>query len=163
MTSAGRAVTLRDIAEQVGIPPAAVSMALTGSKRISVKTRAAVEAAAADLGYVGSSAARALRMQQAGAIALIVPTSATHVFGHTYFMHVLSGVSTVANERDTKLLVSTNSDESHGVAAYERVMRSQSEEGAIGTAAAIEEATVERLVASRLPIVLIGNFPYLPN
>ena len=163
MSREGRAVTLRDIAERVGITPAAVSMALTGSKRISARTRIAVEAAAADLGYVGSSAARALRKQEAAAIALIVPTSSTHVFGHSYFMHVLSGVSAVANARDSKLLISTNSDESHGLAAYERVMRSQSADGAIVTSATIDDPTVERLVASRLPIVLIGNFPHIES
>jgi DNA-binding LacI/PurR family transcriptional regulator len=76
---------------------------------------------------------------------------------------VMNGVSTVANARDTKLLISTSSDESHGLAAYERVMRSQSADGAIVTSAAIDDPTVERLVASRLPIVLIGNFPYIPN
>src|SRR4051794_34877522 len=113
--STGRAVTLRDIADQLGITPAAVSMALSGKSRISESTRLAVEKAAADLGYVGSSAARALRVQKAGTIALIVPTTAAHVFTHIYFMQVLSGVSNVANARDIQLLISTNADDSNGL------------------------------------------------
>lgn len=156
-------MTLRDIAAVVGITPAAVSMALNGSSRISDRTREAVETAAAELGYVGSSAARALRKQKAGAIALIVPTTSTHVFGHSYFMHILSGVSTVANARDTQLLISTNADESNGLAAYERVMRSKSADGAIVTSAAVDDQTVERLIAGQIPIVLIGNFPGIPD
>ncbi len=157
------AITLRDVAERVGVTASAASMALSGSSRISEKTKSAVRAAAADLGYVPSSAARALRNQRAGAVALIVPNTTRHVFGHSYFMHVLTGVSSVANERDNQVLVSTNSDEENGLAAYERVMRSKSADGAIVTSAAVTDLNVERLSQSGLPVVLIGNFPYLPE
>jgi LacI family transcriptional regulator len=154
-------VRLRDVADLVGVTAAAASMALADSPRISDKTKRAVRAAATQLGYVPSSAGRALRSQRAGAIALIVPNTTQHVFGHSYFMHVLTGVSSVANERDTQVLVSTNPDEAHGLAAYERVMRSKSADGAIVTSAAVTDLNVERLSQSGLPVVLIGNFPYL--
>lgn len=156
-------VTLRDIADRVGVTPSAVSQALAGNTRIGERTRIIVQEAAAELGYVPSSAARALRNQRAGTIALIVPTTATHVFGHSYFMLVLEGVTSVANEHDVQLLISTNPDNEHGLAAYERVMRSHSADGAILTSAAIDDPTVERLIESGLPVVMIGNFPYLPN
>jgi DNA-binding LacI/PurR family transcriptional regulator len=156
-------ITLRDVAERVGITPSAASMALADSSRISDKTKSLVRAAAAELDYVPSSAARALRKQRAGAVALIVPNTTRHVFGHSYFMHVLTGVSSVANDRDTQVLVSTNSDEANGLAAYERVMRSKSADGAIITSAAVSDPYVERLSQSGMPVVLIGNFPYLPD
>lgn len=142
---------------------AAASMALADSSRISAKTKDAVRRAAADLGYVPSSVGRALRNQRAGAIALIVPNTSRHVFGHSYFMHVLTGISDAANARDMQVLVSTTSDNGFagGVAAYERVVRSRSADGAIVTSAAITDAGLEKLVASGLPVVLIGNFPYL--
>ncbi|NUR90335.1 MAG: LacI family DNA-binding transcriptional regulator, partial [Nonomuraea sp.] len=158
-----RRVTLRDIAARVGVTPSAVSMALADNPRIGADTRKAVKEAARELGYVPSSAARALRNQRAGTIALIVPRTATHVFEHTYFMHVLEGTSSVANEHDVQLLVSTNPDNEHGLAAYERVMRSHSADGAILTSAAIDDPTVERLIGSGLPVVMIGSFPYLPS
>lgn len=158
-----RRVTLRDIADRVGVTPSAVSMALGGSGRIGEETRATIQAAARELGYVPSSAARALRNQVAGTIALIVPTTASHVFGHSYFMHVLEGTSSVANEHDVRLLVSTNAEYEHGLAAYERVIRSRSADGAILTSAAIDDPTVERLIDSGLPVVMIGTFPHLPG
>jgi DNA-binding LacI/PurR family transcriptional regulator len=156
-------VTLKDVAGLVGITPAAASMALSGNERISAKTRERVREAAAELGYVPSSAGRALRKQKAGAIALIVPNTSRHVFGHSYFMHVLTGVSAAANARDTQVLVSTSADEANGLAAYERVMRSKSADGAIVTSAAVSDSNVERLADGGLPVVLIGNFPYLPH
>lgn len=155
-------VTLRHVAERVGLTPAAVSMALSGSSRISEKTKVAVREAAAELGYVPSSAGRALRRQQSGAIALIVPNTTHHVFGHLYFMHVLTGVASVANGQDAQLLVSTNADEADGITAYERVLRSRSADGAIVTSAAIGDPNVERLTTSGLPVVLIGRFPEFP-
>ncbi|MFI5889567.1 LacI family DNA-binding transcriptional regulator [Actinoplanes sp. NPDC051513] len=160
---ADRRVTLQDVADRVGITAAACSMALRDSDRISPATKAQVRAVAAEIGYVGSSAARALRRQRAGAVALIVPTTSKHVFGHSYFMHVLSGVTSVANEHDTQVLIATNADEARGLTAYERVMRSHSADGAILTSAAIEDETVGRLLASGLPLVLIGNFPQLAD
>jgi LacI family transcriptional regulator len=156
-----KSVTLKDVAQRVGVTAAAASMALAGHDRISDTTRAAVRRAADELGYVPSSAGRALRNQKAGAVALVVPNSAQHVFGHLYFMHVLDGVSEAANAHDAQVIVSTNADAERGVVAYERVMRSRTADGAIVTSAAIDDTNVERLVASGLPVVLLGNFPYL--
>lgn len=157
----GRAITLKDVASRVGITPAAVSMALSGSRRISESTTERVRAAADELGYVGSSAARALRSRRSGVIALIVPNSTQHVFGHSYFMHVLIGVSQVANERDAQVLISTSASEESGLTAYERVMHSRTADGAIITSAAIDDPNIARLAASGIPVVLIGNHPGL--
>jgi DNA-binding LacI/PurR family transcriptional regulator len=158
-----RTVTLKDVAQKVGVTPAAVSMALSGHSRISRATADRVRAAAAELGYVPSSAAKALRKQRSGAIALIVPNSTQHVFGHSYFMHVLTGVSFAANARDVQVLVSTSATEASGLTAYERVMRSRTADGAIVTSAAIGDPGIERLAAGGLPLVLLGNFPDLPD
>ena len=161
--STSRSVTLKDVAARVGVTPAAVSMALGGSTRISEATAARVKAAASELGYVPSSAAKALRSQRSDAIALIVPNSTQHVFGHSYFMHVLTGVSSAANERDVQVLVSTSASEASGLTAYERVMRSRTADGAIVTSAAIGDPNIGRLAASGLPVVLLGSYPDLPG
>jgi DNA-binding LacI/PurR family transcriptional regulator len=155
--------TLRDIANEVGISVSAVSMALRDHPRIGVETKSRVITVAEELGYVANSAGRALRERRADAVALIVPNTSQHVFGHSYFMHVLTGVTAVANERDSQVVVSTNPDESTGMAAYERVMRSGRVDGAIVTSAAVTDDNIGRLVKSGLPLVLLGNFPYLPD
>ncbi|CAN5391527.1 LacI family DNA-binding transcriptional regulator [soil metagenome] len=156
-------VTLRDLAGHTGLSVSAVSMALLDHPRIGADAKARVREAAQELGYVANSAGRALRAQRAGAIALIVPNTSQHVFGHSYFMHVLTGVTDAANSRDSQVLISTNPDETHGMAAYERVMRSGSVDGAILTSAAVDDVHLQRLVASGLPVVLLGRFPYLPD
>ena len=155
-------ITLKDVAERVGVTSAAASMALADHARISAKTKEAVKKAAIELGYVPSSAGRALRVQRSEAVAVIVPNTSQHVFGHSYFMHILTGVSSVANAHDLQVLLSTTTEEAGDVAAYERVVRSRSADGAIVTSAAVTDLNLEALVESGLPVVLIGNFPSLP-
>ncbi len=156
-------VTLKDIAARAQVSKSAVSMALLDHPRIGADTKARVRLVAEELGYVANSAGRALRARRAGAIALVVPNTSQHVFGHAYFMHVLTGATDVANAHDAQLTVSTSPDETHGLAAYERVIRSGSADGAIVTSASVTDANIKRLVDSGIPVVLLGRFPHLPD
>jgi DNA-binding LacI/PurR family transcriptional regulator len=158
-----RSVTLRDVAAAVGVSRSAASMALADHPRISQATKDAVRTVAASLGYVPNSAGRALRAGRSASIAIVVPNTGQHVFGHPYFMHLLVGVTAAANQRDAALMVSTNPDETHGVAAYERVLRSQAASGAIIASASVNDPNVNRMVDASMPVVLVGRFPHLPQ
>ena len=163
-TTGGRgAVTLRDIAGQMDLSVSAVSMALLDHSRIGAETKARVREVADRLGYVPNSAGRALRAKKADTIALIVPNTSQHVFGHAYFMHVLTGVTDVANGLDAQVSVSTNPDATSGMVAYERVMRSGSADGAIITSASVHDENIARLVAGGIPVVLLGRYPHLAD
>lgn len=152
-----KAPTIADVAREADVSAAAASMALRGHSRISVKTKARVEAAAERLGYVANAAARSLREQRAGAIAVVVPHTGSHVFGHMYFMNLLEGITEVANARDSVVVISTNPDAEHGVAAYERVLRSGRTDGAIIASAALDDPYLARMAVAGLPVVVIGN------
>jgi DNA-binding LacI/PurR family transcriptional regulator len=163
-SASGRApVTLRDIATVVGVSPSAVSMALADHPRIGRETKEAVRAAARELGYVANSAGRALQAGRSTSIAVVVPNTAQHVFGHPYFMHLLVGVTSSANTHDSAVLISTNPATDHDPAAYDRILRSQAAGGAIIASAAINDPNVSRMVDNGLPVVLIGRFPHLPQ
>ena len=153
-----RPVTLADVAAAAGVSISAVSMALADHPRIGVATKENVRVLAKELGYVTNSAARALRSQRSATIALIVPNTGQHVFNHPYFMQLLLGVSEISNCHDISLLVSTNSDDRHGVAAYERVLRSRAADGAIVASAAVDDTNIARLAEFGLPVVLIGHY-----
>jgi DNA-binding LacI/PurR family transcriptional regulator len=158
-----KAVTLADVAAAAGVSVSAVSMALADHPRIGSKTKQQIHSLAEELGYVSNSAARSLRSQRSGTIALIVPNTGQHVFGHPYFMQLLVGLSEVLNARGASLLVSTNPDERHGVVAYERVLRSKAGDGAIVASAAVDDVNVLRLVDSGLPVVLVGHYPAIAD
>ena len=133
-------------------------MALRDHRRISEEARARVQAAAAELGYVRNAAGQALREQRAGAIAVVVPNTGHHVFSHPYFMHLLEGVNEAANQRDAVVMISTSQDKEHGVAAYERILRSRRTDGAIVASAAVDDPNVKRMATSGFPIVVIGEW-----
>jgi DNA-binding LacI/PurR family transcriptional regulator len=158
-----RAVTLADVAAAAGVSVSAASMALADHPRIGTTTKRHIHSLAEQLGYVSNSAARSLRQQRSGTIALIVPNTGQHVFGHPYFMQLLVGVSEVLNAKGASLLVSTNPDEMHGVVAYERVLRSRAADGAIVASAAVDDVNVLRLVDSGLPVVLVGHYPAITD
>lgn len=162
-TGSRGAVTLRDIARHTDLSVSAVSMALLDHSRIGAETKARVREVADRLGYVPNSAGRALRAKKADTIALIVPNTSQHVFGHAYFMHVLTGVTDVANGLDAQVSVSTNPDATNGMVAYERVMRSGSADGAIITSASVHDENIARLVAGGIPVVLLGRYPHLDD
>ncbi len=155
--------TLRDIARDVDLSVSAVSMALLDHPRIGAETKARVRDAANRLGYVTNSAGRALRAQMAGAIAVIVPNTGAHVFGHAYFMQVMTGVTEVANGRESLVFISTSADASNGVSAYAAIMRSRAADGAIVTSASVDDMNIGRLVETGMPVVLLGSFPHLPD
>lgn len=155
--------TLEDVARLAGVSRSAVSLALRDSPRISVAKKAEIRATADRLGYVPSSAGRALRAQRAGAVALVIPNTSNHIYGHPYFTHLLVGVTDAAQAHDSVTLVATNDDDQGGVTAYERVLRSGAADGAIVTSAAAADPNVSRMVHSSLPVVLVGRFPNLPT
>ncbi|MCU1471676.1 MAG: LacI family transcriptional regulator [Glaciihabitans sp.] len=163
-TSRRSRATLRDIARDLDLSVSAVSMALLDHPRIGAETKARVRDAANRLGYVTNSAGRALRTQMAGAIAVIVPNTGAHVFGHSYFMHVMTGVTAVANSHESLVFISTTSaDAGSDVSAYEAIMRSRAADGAIVTSASADDTNIGRLVETGMPVVLLGRFPHLPE
>lgn len=69
-----RMATQKEIARRAGVSVSAVSAVVNGTThtRMSEETRARIEAVIAAVGYVPNDAARALRRQQAGTIAVVV-------------------------------------------------------------------------------------------
>jgi DNA-binding LacI/PurR family transcriptional regulator len=82
-----------------------VSRVINGSPRVSDRTRAAVQQAIADLGYVPHRAARALAANRSDAIALVVPEAETRLFAEPYFSGILRGVSAELADTDIQLLL----------------------------------------------------------
>ncbi|WP_162146113.1 LacI family DNA-binding transcriptional regulator [Inquilinus limosus] len=67
---------MADIARMAGVSVATVSRALAGSPRVNEETKARIEAAVRDTGYVVNRMARGLRLQQARQVFVMVPNIA---------------------------------------------------------------------------------------
>ncbi|MEU9336848.1 LacI family DNA-binding transcriptional regulator [Streptomyces sp. NPDC048290] len=97
--------TLEEVAARAGVGRGTVSRVINGSPRVSDATRAAVEAAVAELGYVPNTAARALAANRTDAIALVVPEPETRFFAEPYFSDMLRGVGAELAETEMQLLL----------------------------------------------------------
>lgn len=97
--------TLEQVAARAGVGRGTVSRVINGSPRVSDRTKAAVEDAIAELGYVPNRAARALAANRADAVALVVPEPETRLFEEPYFAAIIRGVSAELAESDIQLLL----------------------------------------------------------
>ncbi|WP_445524422.1 LacI family DNA-binding transcriptional regulator [Streptomyces cyslabdanicus] len=97
--------TLEEVAARAGVGRGTVSRVINGSPRVSDATRAAVEAAVAELGYVPNTAARALAANRTDAIALVVPEPETRFFAEPYFSDMLRGVGAGLSDTEMQLLL----------------------------------------------------------
>ncbi|MFF0202260.1 LacI family DNA-binding transcriptional regulator [Streptomyces sp. NPDC005017] len=97
--------TLEEVAARAGVGRGTVSRVINGSPRVSDATRAVVEAAVAELGYVPNTAARALAANRTDAIALVVPEPETRFFSEPYFSDMLKGVGQALSDTEMQLLL----------------------------------------------------------
>jgi LacI family transcriptional regulator len=73
-------VTIKSIARDLKISHMTVSRALSGSPHVKEETRKSVQLRAAQLGYVKSAAATAIRGDSAGIVGLLLPTLANEFY-----------------------------------------------------------------------------------
>ena len=98
--------TIRDVAKRAGVAPITVSRVINDSGYVSQETRARVEAAVAELGYVPNTLARSLRSRRTNTLALVL-TDITNPFWTT----VARGVEDAASEAGFTVIF-CNTDES---------------------------------------------------
>lgn len=96
---------MQDVALRVGVSAATVSMALSGSPRISAATRAKVEETAREMGYRPHVGARALRTDSTRTIGLVVSDVA-----NPFFAELAGAIQREAAGRSYSLVL-CNSDE----------------------------------------------------
>jgi DNA-binding LacI/PurR family transcriptional regulator len=102
-----RQVTIKDIAEKLGISPSTVSRSLKDHPDISIKTRNAVKELAKLLGYKPNLIALNLKNSRTNTIGLIVPE-----VEHYFFSKIISGIEDVAYDNSYNVLV-VQSNESY--------------------------------------------------
>jgi LacI family transcriptional regulator len=161
------AVTLKDIAYELGISVTTVSRALAGYSDVAAETRERVRQAAAALGYQPNLTARRLQKQRTDTIGFILPTLGPR-FSDPFFSEFLAGVGNEAGSRDYDLLVSTHAPDSPGEhQAYRRAVQGGWIDGLIVVRTRENDARIQLLHQSNFPFAAFGrtgnqnNFPYV--
>ncbi|MEX2477154.1 MAG: LacI family DNA-binding transcriptional regulator [Gracilimonas sp.] len=98
-------VTLKQIAEALGVSAMTVSRAINNKANVDEKTRLRVLAKAKSMGYTPNHVAKSLVSQKTHTIGVVIPE-----IHHVFFSEVVSGIEAVVYENDYQLFL-TNSAE----------------------------------------------------
>lgn len=143
----GAPVTLREVAERAGVSRSAVSRAFTPGANVSAQKRAAIEAAARDLGYSPSALASALTTGRTKMIGLV-----SNNFHNPSFLEVFDQFTRGLQDREYRpLLVNL----SGGMALEEAVqlLRRYSVDGVILASSTLPADLARSFAEAGLPLV----------
>ncbi|MFS0866102.1 LacI family DNA-binding transcriptional regulator [Microbacterium sp. 179-B 1A2 NHS] len=141
-----------DVARAAGVSTATVSRALSGRGRISDATRVRVRAAAADLGYVVSSAASTLATGRTANIGVVVP-----LLDRWFFSNVLDGIASVLAAHGYDItLYSMGDDPVQRDRVLDVSLRRGRVDGLIVLSLDLADDELDRLLGLELPIVGLG-------
>lgn len=138
-------VTLRQLAEHVGLSTTTVSDALSGTGRVAESTRQRVMAAAQSLGYRPNPAAQHLRKRQSGALGLYLPPE---VGAMQFYMELTFGVLDVAAESGYDLTLLSRF----------HLERRPRVDGIIVADPLVTDPLVRSVLASGLPVVAAESY-----
>ncbi|MFI8853710.1 LacI family DNA-binding transcriptional regulator [Streptomyces sp. NPDC053499] len=148
--------TLEEVARRAGVGRGTVSRVINGSPRVSDRTRAAVEEAVAELGYVPNRVARALAAGSADTVALVVPEPESRFFTEPYFPAIVRGISAELAGADMQLLLTLlhGSKERDRFAQYAAAHRI---DGVLLVSVHEDHTLPDLLARSEIPAVLGGR------
>lgn len=93
-------VTIKEIAQELGIAPATASRALNDHPEISESTKKRVNTAAKEMGYRANKIASSLRSGKTKIIGVLIPNAE-----HWFFGSVINGISNIASLNGYSLLI----------------------------------------------------------
>lgn len=152
MNTRGQVPKITDVARAAGVSPATVSRVLNGTSAVSKALAAKVHKAAADLGYVPFSSARALRRQHTSVWAAIVSD-----IENPFFTAVVRGIEDVARKVQHRLVLCNSDEDLERESAYIDVAIAERMAGVVIAVASGRESSVQPLMDARVPVVAVDR------
>jgi LacI family transcriptional regulator len=144
-------VTLRDVAQHLGIHPSTVSRALDPSSahRVSPETRERIQQAATELGFRRDTVARGLRRGRTNTLGVVVPD-----LGNPYVAPTIRGIENSLESRGCMAFVAETQDDRSRLARVVDSMISRRVDAIITLAARKGDESILRRASQQVPIVL---------
>lgn len=146
--------TLDELAALAGVSRATVSRVINGGP-VADGTRDHVLSVLERTSYRPNLAARSLATGKTGVVGLVIHEPASSVFSDPYFSALLEGVSATLAREETGLMLWMSHQAKEET--LERVLSTNFVDGVICTANWLDDPIVDGLLASDLPVVLIGH------
>jgi LacI family transcriptional regulator len=145
---------MRDVAELAGVSVGTVSNVLNRPDLVAPGTRARVQAAIAELGFVRSESARLLR---AGAEHSQVLALLALDLADPFFVGVLRGAQEAARAAQLGVLVMDSASSAATEASHLGMLAQQRVRGVLVTPADVSGATLAEFARARIPYVLVDR------
>ena len=154
-------VTLHDVARLAGVSTATVSRVVHGQDRVRESTRARVQQAIEELGYVPDGAAQSLSRRRKDVIGLVcVEREVDHIdienVGLLYYDEVLRGVEACIRHRNWSLLITFMQGDRADFSRMDSLTGKV--DGILIGEGFVASSIIERL-AARVPVVIIAGTP----
>ncbi len=153
----GQRPTIRDVSRLAGVSRMTVSRVVRELGVVSADTRARVNRAIADLGYVPDRAAGSLGSHRTGFIALILPN-----LTNANFASVAHGLTEALRLADYDLLIAYTD---YSLAEEERQLKNllaRRPEAVVLTGAVHRRAAARMLLAANIPVIEMADLPRHP-
>jgi LacI family transcriptional regulator len=152
-------MSLKKIADMTGLSIATVSHAINGTRAVSRESRDLVEAAAKEIGYKPNIAARMLRTQKSGTIALIIPGSDANPNAGYFYMDVIMGIRRKMVESNHELIISSYDPQDGSERSLNalQILKKQWIDGIILVPSANSRGQIEVIRELGLPFVLLDR------
>jgi len=149
-----RKVTIRDVADLVGVHHSTVSRALSPNKRdkISPAVVKKVERAAKKLGYFPNIVASSLKQNRSYAFGVLIPDLMNPVFPP-----IIRGIQDTAEAVGYTVITANTDDEEEKERSALRMMQGRSIEGMLILTARREDPIVEECIEYDIPFVLVNR------
>jgi LacI family transcriptional regulator len=149
-----RNITIRDVADKVGVHHSTVSRALSPDKRekISAAVVEKVEAAAKELGYYPNIVASSLKQNRSYAVGVLIPD-----LMNPMFPPIIRGIQDTAEALGYTVITANTDDEKEKEQKALRMMLGRSIDGVIVATAQRTDPIVDECNKHELPFVLVNR------
>ncbi len=153
----GRKVTLKDIADRVGVSTATVSYVLNGKEQyISQEIKERIFAAVKEMGYYTNMNAKSLVSRRSRLIGIVVPQTEgreTQLFANNFYSEILSNVEYIARNNGYQIIIS-------GMDLNDNYLRIAHERGLDGIIAIgiYQNEFFDQLEKTDIPMVIIDSY-----
>ena len=146
------ATTIKDIARKTGVSHSTVSRALSGNSAISFQTSEKIRAAAQEMGYQPSAAARSLKTNRSNAIGVILSNVAD-----PFFSEIVFGIEECALEAGYSLFIAASQHEPGREKKIVQAMMEHRTDGVILCSSSFSSEQGFQLLKYGFPIVVVNH------
>lgn len=147
-----RPVSVKDVAALAGVSLGTVSNVLNRPDRVSSSTRAKVEAAMSQLGFVRNESARQLRAGRSSALAYVMLDAS-----NPFFTDVARGIEEAAEAADLSLFSCNSDNRADREIAYLNRLEQQRVQGILITPVNPDAAALDELPRRGTPVVIVDR------